>query len=198
MLWLLFVVLGGVVVWKLVWPMGVGAKRLECPACDLYIVGARPSEGGSVVCGNCRAVALYTQGALVVPAPDLVAPAPVFCAELPMGPPRWPATCAACNAPATRGVTLHLSFEQDASFARDLATRTATLGMFKAIDRTTVSLDVPHCEQHANGAALVLPYERAQPNFGIAFRSHAYFREFVAQNHVSPRKATMFGGPAEE
>lgn len=198
MVWIVALVLAGVVVWQIALQTGAGAKRLECPACDLYIVGARPSDGDSVVCGNCRAVSLYTGGALVAPAPDQVAPRPVFCAELPAGGVAWPGTCTACEAPATRAVPVRLVFEEDAPFVRDVATRAATLGMFKTVERTTVTLDVPHCADHADGAALAMPYERAQPNFGIAFRSHRYFREFVALNHVTPRKATRFGGPLED
>jgi hypothetical protein len=91
-----------------------------------------------------------------------------------------------------------LQYEQDASIGRDIATRAATLGMFSAVDRTTISLQVPHCAQHADGVELAMPFERAQLNFGITFRSYPYFREFLALNRSTPRKASMFTGQLEE
>ena len=195
MLWIVFVALGAVVAWQLM--RASGGKKLECPACDLYIVGALPKTGESVLCGHCREFALYDGTRLVKPAPDHVAASPLFCAELPYGGMRWPASCCACAEPATRGVRIQLQYEQSASLERDMATRMATLGMFKAIDEHTISLDVPHCAQHADGAALCMPYEKEQPSFGIAFRSYPYFKEFVQLNRSTPRKATMFGGQRE-
>jgi len=197
MLWILFLVVGGVAVWQLGIAGGVGARRLECPACDLYIVGTRVRSGESVVCPHCRAVALFDGKGLAAPPDDHVAPAPVFCAELPVEGMRWPERCCACDAPATRGVTISLQYEESSSLGRDLATRAASLGVLRSVDRTTISLQVPHCERHADGAARAMPYEREQPSFGIVFRSYAYFRDFVALNHVTPRKATLFGGATE-
>ncbi len=197
MLTVVMLALAGVVIWKVVLTGGIGAKRLECPACDLYILGARPSEGEAVLCGSCRAWGLYKGGKLERVPDDFVAGAPMFCAELPLEGLRWPASCTACTAPATRTVPVRLTYTQDASFAADLATRAATLGMFKAVNETTVSLEIPHCAQHADGAKLVMPWEKAQSNFGVAFRSYPCFREFVQLNHATPRKASMFGGAQE-
>lgn len=195
MLWLVFFALGGVVAWQ--FAVAGSAKKLECPSCDLYIVGALPKEGESVLCSNCREFALYQGKALVKPAPDHVAAAPVYCAELPISGLRWPASCCACTEPAARTVRVQLRYEQDASLGSDMATRFATLGMFKLVDQHTISLEVPHCAQHGDGASLVMPYEKEQPNFGIAFRSYPYFTEFVRLNRSTPRKATMFGGQRE-
>jgi hypothetical protein len=196
MLTVVVVALAGVVVWKLVLTGGIGAKRLECPACDLYILGARPSEGDAVLCGSCRAWGLYKAGKLERVADDFVAAAPMFCAELPLEGLRWPAVCPVCSQSATRTVPMRLTYTQDASFGADLATRAATLGMFKAVSESTVSLEIPHCAHHADGAKLTMPWEREQSNFGVAFRSYTYFREFVQLNHATPRKASMFDGPS--
>ena len=197
MLTVIALTLAAVVIWKVAISAGVGAKKLECPACDLYILGARPSEGEAVLCGSCRAWGLYKAGKLERVPDDHVAGAPMFCAELPLEGLRWPQSCTVCSAPATRAVPVKLSYTQDASFAADLATRAATLGMFKAVNEHTVSLDIPHCAQHGDGAELTMPYERAQSNFGVAFRSYPYFREFVQLNHATARKASMFGGAQE-
>lgn len=62
MMWILFLALGGVVAWQLVLQTGAGAKRLECPACDLYITGARPGEGDSVLCPHCREFGVIAGG----------------------------------------------------------------------------------------------------------------------------------------
>lgn len=194
MLTIIVLALGGVVVWKVMMVGGVGAKRLECAACDLYITGARPSEGEAVVCPHCRAFSLFQQGTLVAVPAGYIAPQPIFCAELPLEGTRWQTQCCACDEPATRVVPIQLTYTQDASFGTDIATRAATLGMFKAVTNTTVSLEVPHCAQHADGAKLTMPYEREQSNFGIAFRSSAAFAQFVALNHATPRKASMFAG----
>jgi hypothetical protein len=198
MMWILFLALGGVAVWQIALHTGAGAKRLECPSCDLYIMGARPSQGDSVLCPHCREFALYDGKTIIKPPPDHVAAAPIWCAELPIERLQWPATCCMCSEPATRGVLVRLQYQQDASLGRDMATRAATLGMFKATDQTTISLEIPHCSQHGDGAALVMPYEREQPNFGVAFRSYAYYQQFKQLNRSTPRKATMFGGQIEE
>jgi hypothetical protein len=197
MMWLLFLALGGVAIWQIAVVSGAGSKRLECPACDLYIMGALPREGDSVLCGHCREVAIYEAGKLVKPSPDHIGAKPMFCAELPTEGMRWPDGCCVCGQPATRAIDVRLQYEEDASLGRDMATRAATLGLVKAVDRTTITLSIPHCAQHGDGAALVMPYEREQPNFGVAFRSYPYFKQFVALNRSTPRKATMFGGPVE-
>ncbi len=197
MLWILVLALGGVAVWQIAIASGVGSKRLECPACDLFIMGALPSEGDSVLCGHCREIGLFEGGKLVKPSPDHIGAKPLFCAELPIDKVQWPDGCCLCGQPATRGIDVKLEYQEDAALGRDMATRAATLGMFKAVDRTTITLSIPHCAQHADGAALVMPFEREQPNFGVAFRSYPYFKQFVALNRSTPRKATMFGGPNE-
>jgi hypothetical protein len=176
---------------------GVGTKKLECPACDLYIIGARPSEGESVVCPHCRALGVMGDKKLVTPAPDLVARTAQFCSELPQHSPRWPEHCVLCTQPSTRMVRAELRIEQSAALHADMATRMASLGFVKLVDQHTFTLDVPHCAQHADGAKLVPPYEREQPNIGIAFRSYATFQEFVALNRTTPRKAHIFGGQSE-
>jgi hypothetical protein len=196
-MWILFLAVGGVAVWQIMLHTGAGAKRLECPACDLYITGARPSEGDSVLCPHCREFGVIQAGKLVKPAPDHVAERAIYCAELPIEGLRWPDGCVQCGTPASRGIPVKLVYEQDASMGRDMATRAVTLGMFKAIDQHTISLQVPHCGGHDRGAELVMPYEREQPNFGIAFRSYPYFKQFVATNRSTPRKASMLGGQLE-
>jgi hypothetical protein len=198
MIWLVFLALGGLAVWQIAVQTGMGAKRLECPACDLYIMGARPSRGDAVLCANCREFGLFDGQKLVTPVPEHVAGRATYCAELPQTGVQWPAACAVCNQPATRQVMVKLQYEQDASLGRDIATRAATLGMFKAVDQRTISLSVPHCAAHDDGAELTMPYERAQLNFGIAFRSYEYFRQFLSLNRATPRKASMLGGQLEE
>jgi len=197
MMWLIFVALGGVATWPIAVLSGPGPKRLECPACDLYITGVHAKDGESVLCPHCREFGVMLAGKPVKPAPDLLAEKPLFCAELPTEGLRWPDRCCVCSQPATRGVDAKLQFEQDASLGRDMATRAATLGFLKAVDRTTITLSIPHCGAHGNGAELTMPYEREQPNFGIAFRSYPYFKQFVALNRSTPRKATLFGGQME-
>lgn len=201
MLWFILIALGGAVVWRLTRRPGLDLAPgglLECPTCDLYVHGARCAEGASVLCGNCREFSLYMHGKLIKPAPDTVAPVPLFCAELPLHPPRWPLTCPLCDRPAARPISITIEFTSDAPLLNDMTTRLATLGMFKAVERTTITLDVPHCYQHDDGAALVLPYERDQLNYGIAFRSHRYFRQFLELNASKPRRATRLGGQLEE
>ena len=144
-----------------------------------------------------RVLAVHARQA-VKPVPETVAAVPLFCAELPLHPPRWPALCPLCDRPAARPISIAIEFTSGAPVLSDMATRLATLGMFKAVERTTVVLEVPHCPQHDDGAALVLPYERDQLNYGIAFRSYRYFRKFLELNASKPRRATQFGGQLEE
>ena len=198
MFWLIMVVLGGVAVWQIALRSGMGAPRLECPSCDLYIVGARPTLGGAILCSHCREFAVYEHGKLTKVAPDFVAPDPLFCAELPLEPMRWPARCAVCPAPAVQAVDVQIEYEEAAPFIAAVLTRVATAGLFKAVQHTTVTIEVPHCMRHSDGAALVRPYEPDQLNFGLVFRAHAYFKQFRELNRVTARKATAYGGQLDE
>jgi len=191
MLWILFAALGGVAVWYAVGGK-LGAKRLECPSCDLYIHGVVLDPDGAVLCPHCRAYASVEGSKLVKTPPDRVAPEPVFCVELPQQV-KWPEGCCVCGAPATRQVESKLEIEQDASFARDMAVGVASLGILRAVDRTTYTLPVPHCAQHADGAELYPSAEAEQLNLGIGFRSYPYFTQFAALNYMKPRNTSPIG-----
>jgi hypothetical protein len=194
MLWVIVIALAGVLVWK-----GSGAhlfsKKVACPSCDLYIHRVRLRGDGAVLCPHCRAYATISDGALTPTAPDRIAARPVFCAELPDGV-RWPEGCSVCGAPATRAVPVRLIVTQDAAFHKDMATRLATLGLFTLVERTTFTLPIPHCEDHTDGAELVMPAESEQLNPGIVFRSYPYYTRFVQANRVSPRRSSRFGPDA--
>lgn len=191
MLWILALALGGVAVWYAAGGK-LGAKRVECPSCDLYIHGVDMDPDAAVLCPHCRAYASVEDGKLVKTPADRVAREPVFCVELPQQV-TWPEGCCVCGQPATRHVESRLEIEQAGSLGRDLAVGVASLGILKAVDRTTYTLAVPHCAEHADGARLYLPAEAEQLNLGVGFRSYPYFAQFAALNYMKPRSTSPFG-----
>ena len=195
-MWILFAALAGVSFWYATRGR-LGSHKVECPSCDLYIHGVRLGGDGAVLCPHCREYASIQDGKLVKTPPDRVARAAVFCAELPQRAVLWPDGCCVCGQPATRQLDVKLVITQDSSFARDLATRAATLGMFKSVDQTRYTLAVPHCGAHGDGAALAMAHEPDQLNLGIAFRSYPYYKQYVQLNHVTPRRDSLWGPAAE-
>jgi len=170
----------------LVYGFGSGtAGYVDCPHCDLVIHDVDPKTNLAVLCPHCRQFSTGTAGSLDVTPPDHVATLPVFGADLPeqLG---WPPGCSVCEQPATRTIEGKLVDERPGSPGRDLVVGVASLGVLKAIDRTTYRIAAPHCAQHDDGVKLVTPRD-LDAQVAIAFRSFSYYQKFIALNHVGPR-----------
>lgn len=158
------------------------AMPIACPACGSF-VAAVGAPGAIARCTECGA---YNQvnalKALEPIPPDFVAKTPTFQTYLPEAP-TWPVRCCLCCGEATRIEKLTLTYEADPGFderlARSVMVGVASLGtvvVTKHVINVTERYGVPHCDQHTGGAQLA--------HSGVAFRSYAYFREFVAANRA--------------
>lgn len=144
----------------------------ECPHCDLYLLGLDTGTNDAVLCGACGRYCEGKDGKLWPTPPDRVLARPSFGAELAEAA-RWPDGCVVCAAPATRTVAAKLTQEGPARLDKDLATRLATLGTFRLVETQTLTVQVPHCAAHDDGAALHFGVESDQLGPTIRFRSHA-------------------------
>ena len=167
----------------LVWGYGTGtAGFATCPHCGKTIDHIDPKKQAAVLCAHCMEYSTGTDGMLDVTPDNYVANLPVFGAHLP-NQLRWPEGCCVCEQPATRMIESKLVDERPGSPGRDLAVGVASLGILKAVDRTTYTIQTPHCSEHKGGAELLEPSGIDFP-VAIAFRSYPYYKKFRAANMV--------------
>lgn len=155
---------------------------VACPSCGSFV--AAPGAAGAIVrCSECSAYNTVNADRTLAAVPaDHVAQTTVFQTYLPEAP-TWPIRCCLCCGEATRIEKLTLTYEADPGFderlARSVMVGVASLGtviVTKHVINVTERYGVPHCDQHTGGARLM--------HSGVAFRSYAYFREFVALNRA--------------
>ncbi len=167
---LVFAGLGGLAGMK---KMG-GAGELACPACQKPISILHMNEERTIPCPHC---ATYLEGSTTmqkVPQ-DRVAKGAPF--EAPLAESfRWPEGCPVCRGPVTGTVTV-----EGMSMAGTMALVAAPV----AVARVS-KVDAPCCDAHKDG--VFLRREGSKPI--IAFRSFAYYREFVALNQPGPTSAS--------
>jgi len=186
--------------WLIVVLMLVGAVFLFTMKQPLALQGARASKGGPVACPSCgnfftssggagaivrctecqKYAQLDASGAATAVARDHVATNHAFQTYLPEAP-RWPACCCVCTAPATHSEKMQITYAAEPTFEEKLTASAvvgaASLGAMRVAEHqinVTERYSVPHCDTHAGGALLVPA--------GIAFRSFAYYQQFVEAN----------------
>ena len=157
----------------------------KCPGCGYPVTGLSTGTNRGVPCRFCGKYLEGTGGRLRLTAADELAPEPIFETLLPRAI-RWPDGCCVCRAPVTRNVTLTVKVKEEAPLTPDLAVRIASIGTLKLVGLRTLTLDVPHCDRHADGASVSYASD-ALTELAIKFRSHAYFTAFCAENDVVPR-----------
>ena len=158
----------------------------ECPHCDLYLLGIDTGTNDAILCGACGRYAEGKDGKLWPTPPDRLLPRARFGAELAEAA-RFPDGCVVCAAPASRTVPAKLTQEGPARMDKDLATRLATLGTFRLVETQTLTVQVPHCATHDDGAELHFGVEADQLGPTIRFRSHATMLRWNALNGTRAR-----------
>jgi hypothetical protein len=157
----------------------------KCPGCGYPVTGLSTGANRGVACRFCGKYLEGTAGSLRLTAEDELAPEPIFETLLPRKL-EWPAGCCVCRAPATRMVQLTVKLRDEAPLAPDLAVRIASIGTLKLVGVRTLTVDVPHCDQHQDGAAITYASDSLS-ELAIKFRSHPYFVAFCAANDAIPR-----------
>ena len=179
--------IAGAVAALLLWGYGTGtAGTVECPSCGKTIDKVDPKRNSAVLCPHCMEFGTGDGGMLDKTPADYVARSAVFGAVLPSNL-VWPEGCCVCEQPATRMIESRLVDERPASAGRDLAVGVASLGILKAVDRTTYTIKAPHCAQHHDGVELKTP-SGIDTSVALAFRSYPYYVKFRRANLVPALK----------
>lgn len=147
-----------------------GAGLARCPICGHAAEVLHVTEHRYLCCPGCQT---WLEGAttMQVVADDHVADYPCFRVELPETF-TWPPGCPRCGAPSTRSVAL-----EGTDAIGDVFSLVAPI----SIQRVS-KLAAPACDQHDDGVAI----HREGSTVIIGFRSLAYWRRFMATNHIPP------------
>lgn len=137
-----------------------GTGDAPCPMCGAALRGLeRVGKHRGIHCEKCDAFLQSEDGALRPMAPDTIADEPIFSVEA-RSHFQFPPGCVVCGAPATQD--LPVSAHQ-------------TIG----IASTSITVYVPHCAAHDDGAAVVCGVATGT---AILFRSYAYRQAFKELN----------------
>lgn len=150
-----------------------GSGNAACPACATPLSGLSTGSNEGVNCPNCHGYFEGKDGLLAPTDENRIAENPIFSTALPTAF-DFPPGCCVCGLPETHREKVSLR-TQDASSALT----ESTIGVTSS---TTTSVEVPHCANHAGGAALAgVP---SHPK--IRFRSYPYLRAFCQLNKTTP------------
>lgn len=161
----------------MIWARGVAF----CPECGMRITGLFMKDNSARQCKGCGGYVESKAGRLIMASDEALAEFPTFRAGCPPTI-EWPPGCCVCGAPATRAVDVQLKERQDGPLAGDVAVRAATLGTMKLSQESTHVVQVPHCQQHQNGAELVRASDEDGAGLDLLFRSNAYCQAFRKLN----------------
>jgi hypothetical protein len=158
-----------------------------CPSCGRKLQRLDESGVGRPrLCRGCLSYVESRDGSLLLVPPDRVESAPAFRVALPKEL-AWPDGCCVCAGHAARKVDVHLDVSGHLGSAIVSAggmIAGGTLGMGVTVsEEGRASLAVPHCEQHADGAALELA---STGQVRLLFRSYPYLRAFCDLNALKP------------
>lgn len=149
-----------------------GAGLAPCPRCGHANQVLHVTMHRYLCCGGCGT---WLEGSteMTEVTDDHVASYPVFELDLPE-PFAWPDGCPVCAGPVTRAIEI-----EGTSALGDVAGMVAPVSVQRVL-----KLSVPACDQHDDGVGL-----RHDGGQGIvSFRSMSYWRQFMTQNGLQPRK----------
>lgn len=174
--------MGAVILLGAAWffAMGTGLKSGPCPKCGKS--NLQLGSGRFRFCEGCKEYLTGDDKYLWLADPAALAAEPVFGSLIPE---RfvWPEGCAVCQKPQTRTIPVSLTIS---ATGKNLALSAASLAFGRVVVRSggerVLSVDVPHCAAHNDGAALENP---AIGGIRILFRSYPYSRAFRERNNAA-------------
>jgi hypothetical protein len=175
-----------------------GSGSAPCPGCGAPIHDIdRQARVQGILCTRCN-LFLKSKSGVLRPIPqDTVAADPIFGAALPL---RfdWPPGCAVCGALETRSSPVRVvkSDGGEGLIASGVGVALlATTGMgFVMRTGKRIAIDVPHCVDHEDGAALT---DGGPAELLLLFRSYPYQRAFCALNNTQAAESPETGREIE-
>jgi hypothetical protein len=148
----------------------------SCPRCGAALSGLALTSNAAVLCGSCHHYFEGKDRSLWEMDPDRVAGKPLFRSRLPDHA-EFPDVCCVCGSEARRRDEILLTTRETESW------QTASGGAGETQGWKAVSVSVPYCENHTDGAILGLD-SRLGPY--IRFKSYPYLRAFCQLNGTQP------------
>jgi hypothetical protein len=150
-----------------------GAGHTTCPVCDAQLDGLSTKSNDGILCANCHRYSEGKGGLLWQTDENRIADDPIFSSPLPEQF-NFPNGCCVCGKPEVRREKITFTTQNASS-----ALTAATVGLTTS---TKISVEVPHCVEHKEGAGL-----SATPKTTIIkFRSYPYLRAFCQVNGTTP------------
>lgn len=146
-----------------------GSGVSTCPGCGAALGGLSTKANDGVLCDGCHKYMEGKDGQLWQTDENRVADDPLFSSPLPAEF-NFPAGCCVCQKPEERREKITLRM-QNASSA-------ITAPVAGVTTTSTVSVEVPHCAEHKEGARLSGSTDKPH----IKFRSYPYLRAFCQLN----------------
>jgi hypothetical protein len=147
-----------------------------CPRCGATLSGLALTSNAAVLCGSCHTYFEGKDRSLWEIDPDRVAGQPLFRSQLPEHA-EFPDVCCVCGAEGRRKDEILLTTRETESW------QSGSGGAGETHTWKAISVSVPHCEDHTDGAILGLD-SRLGPY--IRFRSYPYLRAFCQLNGTQP------------
>jgi hypothetical protein len=150
-----------------------GAGHTTCPVCDAQLSGLSTKSNDGFLCANCHRYSEGKDGLLWATDENRIADEPIFSSPLPEQF-NFPSGCCVCVKPEVSREKISFRTQNASS-----ALTAVTVGLTTS---TTISVEVPHCAEHKEGARL-----SATPQTTIIrFRSYPYLRAFCQMNGTTP------------
>ena len=150
-----------------------GAGQTTCPICDAPLSGLSTKSNDGVLCAGCHRYSEGKESLLWPTDENRIADEPIFSSPLPEQF-TFPSECCICSKP---GVRL-----EKISFRTQNASSVLTAATVGITTSTTISVEVPHCAEHREGARLSATPKAPQ----IKFRSYPYLSAFCQMNGTTP------------
>jgi hypothetical protein len=150
-----------------------GAGASTCPICGAQLSGLSTKSNDGVLCASCHRYSEGKDGSLWQTDENRIADEPIFTSPLPEKF-TFPSECCVCGKPGVSREKISLRMQNASS-----ALTGATVGVTTS---TTVSVEVPHCVEHKEGARLTGTPQSTH----IRFRSYPYLSAFCQMNGTIP------------
>lgn len=150
-----------------------GAGATTCPVCDSPLSGLSTKSNDGVLCDNCHLYSEGKDGQLWQTDENRIADDALFSSPLPAQF-NFPDGCCVCGKPEASREKISLRMQNASS-----AITAPTVGVTTSSE---VSVEVPHCKEHKEGARL----SGSPKSPHIKFRSYPYLRAFCQMNGTTP------------